>query len=132
MMSTDFGLLIEQYRQSLASFAKGDAKPVLDLLSRGDDVSLAGGFCGFVQSFEQVAKAIEFAASQFKEGQVTFESLAKVVTQDMGYIVEVERYESKLGGSEGVSLDILRVTSIFRKERGDWKLVHRHGDPTQL
>jgi hypothetical protein len=59
---------------------KGDAKPVLKLFSKGNDVSLAGGFCGFVQSYEQVAKAIEFAASQFREGQISIESLAKVVT----------------------------------------------------
>jgi ketosteroid isomerase-like protein len=132
MMPTDFDLVIEQYRQSLANFVNGDAKPLLKLLSKGNDVSLAGGFGGFVQSNEQVAKAFEFAAPQFKEGHISFESLTKVVTHDMGYIVEVERYESKLGGSEGVSLDILRVTSIFRKEGADWKLVHRHGDPTQL
>lgn len=83
-----------------------------------------------MQGYDQVAKAIEFAATQFREGKVSFDSLAKVVTQELGYIVEVESYRSKLGGSEDVSLDVLRVTSVFRREDGLWKLVHRHGDPT--
>jgi ketosteroid isomerase-like protein len=24
---------------------------------------------------------------------------------------------------------MLRVTTVFRREDGDWKIVHRHGDP---
>jgi ketosteroid isomerase-like protein len=23
----------------------------------------------------------------------------------------------------------LRVTTIFRREQGEWRIVHRHGDP---
>lgn len=126
----NFDQLVEQYHQTIAEFAKGNPKPILALLSPGNDTSLAGGFGGFAHGYDQVAKAIEFAATQFREGQMGFESLAKVVTQDLGYVVEVERYKSKLGGSEDVTLDVLRVTTIFRRENGVWKLVHRHGDPT--
>jgi len=126
----EFDQLVEQYHLVLAEFAKGNPKPVIALLSHENDVSLAGGFGGFTHGYDQVAKNIEFAATQFKEGQITFENLAKVVTLDLGYIVEIERYKSKLGGSEDVTLDVLRVTSIFQREDGIWKLVHRHGDPT--
>jgi ketosteroid isomerase-like protein len=126
----DFDQLVEQYHLTIAEFARGNPNPVIALLSHGNDVSLAGGFGGFTHGYDQVAKAIEFAATQFKEGQMGFENLAKVVTHDLGYIVEIERYKAKLGGSEDVALDVLRVTSIFRREDGIWKLVHRHGDPT--
>jgi ketosteroid isomerase-like protein len=125
-----FDELVERYHLAVKEFAMGNAGPVLALLSHRGDVSLAGGFGGFTHGYDQVVKNIEFAASQFKEGKVYFDNLAKVVTGDFGYIVEVERYRSKLGGSEDVSLDVLRVTSIFRREDGVWKLVHRHGDPT--
>ena len=130
MSFADFDMLIEKYHQSLAYFAKGDAEYVLELLSKGNEVSLPGGFGGFAQGYDQVSKAIRFAATQFREGQIMFDGLAKVVTQGMGYIVEVERYKSKLGGSDEISLDVLRVTSILRKEGAEWKLIHRHGDPT--
>ena len=130
MSSMNFDQLVEKYHQTIAEFAKGNAKPIIALLSPGNDTSLAGGFGGFMHGYDQVAKAIEFAASQFREGQMEFQSLAKVATEDMRYIVEVERYRAKLGGSEDTTLDVLRVTSIFRREDGDWKLVHRHGDPT--
>ena len=130
MASLEFDQLVEHYHLVVNEFATGNPKLVIALLSHRGDVSLAGGFGGFTHGHDQVAKAIEFAATQFKEGKVNFDNLAKVVTQELGYIVEIERYKSKLGGSEDVTLDVLRVTSIFRREDGVWKLVHRHGGPT--
>lgn len=53
----------------------------------------------------------------------------KYATPDLGYIVEIEKYNAKLIGREDVVSVALRVTSIFRREDGTWKLVHRHGDP---
>ena len=130
MQQVDFDRFVEQYHRTVTEFAKGNPKPVVALLSHGEDTSLAGGLGGFVHGYDQVAKAIEFAATQFREGQVNFETLAKVVTEDMGYVVEIERYKTKLGEGQDVLLDVLRVTSIFRLEKGIWKLIHRHGDPT--
>lgn len=124
----DFDQVVELYHSALVEFAKGYPGPANALLSHSD-VSLADGFGGFTRGWGQVAKGIESAASQF-DGQVSFENLAKYATQDLGYIVEIERHKAKLGGSEETVQDVLRVTSIFRREDGTWKLVHRHGDPT--
>jgi ketosteroid isomerase-like protein len=43
--------------------------------------------------------------------------------------VEVERYRTKVGGSEDITPVTLRVTSILRPEDGTWKIMHRHADP---
>ena len=73
---------------------------------------------------------MERAASYYRDGEVIgFENVAKYVTPDLAYIVEVERYKAKVGGSEDIVPVALRVTSIFRPEDGVWKLVHRHADP---
>ena len=60
---------------------------------------------------------------------VGFDRLAQHVGEEMAYLVEVERFEAKMGGRAGVSPVSLRCTSIFRREDGDWRLVHRHADP---
>ncbi len=42
----------------------------------------------------------------------------------------IERQEEvRLGGQQNPTQRALRVTQIFRKEDGAWKLLHRHADP---
>ena len=130
MTAPDFDQVVQQYHQALDELGKGNPEPVKELTSHREDVSAAGGFGGVMHGWEQVAKNTEFAASRFKGGQAgRFENVVKHATQDLGYIVEIERYEGKVGGREDMARVVLRVTSIFRREEGIWKLVHRHGDP---
>lgn len=48
---------------------------------------------------------------------------------ELAYLVEIETYRAKVGGSDEFSPAGLRVTTVFRPEDGTWKVVHRHGDP---
>jgi ketosteroid isomerase-like protein len=50
------------------------------------------------------------------------------VSGDLAYTVTIERSETRVSGAESVAPMVLRVTHIFRKEDGVWKLVHRHAD----
>ena len=66
----------------------------------------------------------------YKGGRaITFELFATCVTTDLAYLVEVERYEAKVGGRDDLTSFALRVTSIFGREAEGWKLLHRHADP---
>jgi ketosteroid isomerase-like protein len=58
-----------------------------------------------------------------------FEVVAKDVTPELAYAVQIEHLESKVGQSEEVTPYSLRATMIFRPEEGTWKVVHRHADP---
>jgi hypothetical protein len=42
---------------------------------------------------------------------------------------EVESYRARVGGAEEILPVAGRVTTIFRREEGMWKVVHRHADP---
>ena len=72
---------------------------------------------------------MEGAASNFRDGEASFELVEKYVTADLAYVVRVERARVKVGGSEELAPIALRVTNIFRPEEGTWKVVHRHADP---
>jgi ketosteroid isomerase-like protein len=83
-----------------------------------------------VRGWEQIAQTMEHAASIRRDGEtVGFEIVAKHVTPELAYVVQVEWLKAKVGGSEDVTPYALRSTMIFRPEEGAWKVVHRHADP---
>ncbi len=128
--SEEFDRAIEASHRALDEIAKGDPAAFLELFSQREDATLANPFGPPGRGRSQVEEAARRAASHYSDGRaVEFENFAKYVTADLGYILEIERFEAKVGGSEEVTPVALRVTSIFRPEDGTWKLVHRHADP---
>jgi ketosteroid isomerase-like protein len=126
----DVDQLIERFHRAQGAFVKGDAEPMNGLFSYEEDVTLANPLGPPVRGWEPVAEAMERAASPFRDGRATgFETLAKHVTPELAYVVEIERGEAKIGGSEDVTPWVLRATMIFRPEDDEWKVVHRNADP---
>ena len=122
--------LLEQFDLATRGFLKGNPGPLKKVYSHRRDVTLANPLGPAVRGWEQVAATLEHAASQVRDGEIVdVENVAKYVTPELAYIVEVERYKAKVGGGEELAPISLRVTSIFRREDGDWKIVHRHADP---
>ncbi len=73
---------------------------------------------------------MERASAQYRDGEfIGFENLAKYVTSEVAFIVEIERFKAKLGKRQDIAPINLRTTSIFRPENGAWKIIHRHADP---
>ena len=123
--------LIEQFNLAQGELVKGNAEPANELFSHTEDVTLANPYGPPVRGFDEVAAVGERAASRFRDGEIVgFETIEKYVTDELAYIVRVERARAKVGGSEEITPFALRVTMIFRPEEdGEWKIVHRHADP---
>ena len=49
------------------------------------------------------------------------------VSGDMAYTLGFERFNGSIAGRP-VEPVTVRVTHIYRREDGEWKIVHRHGD----
>jgi ketosteroid isomerase-like protein len=56
------------------------------------------------------------------------EILAAEASGDLAYTVALEHTTASINGAEPKPY-VLRVTTIFRREDGEWKVVHRHADP---
>jgi ketosteroid isomerase-like protein len=126
----DVDELIEQYQLALGEFVKGNPEPAKELLSHREDVTLANPLGPPVRGWKQVAETMERAASNFRDGEASsFETVAKYVTPELAYVVQMERLKAKIGGREDITPYALRATMIFRPEDGVWKVVHRHADP---
>ena len=93
-------------------------------------MTLGNPFGPYVRGRQNVEKTLAGAASYYSDGQVVdVELIAKYVSETLACIVEVERGRAKVGGTREVVPVAVRVTSVFRLENGNWKLVHRHADP---
>ena len=125
----DFDAAVEAYRRALTAFLKGDGRPVLELFSCRDDVTLANPLGPPRLGRADVEVAVEAAAANFEDGSVRFEDLSRYATADLGYVVYLEHADVQLAGRHERVPSTLRVTMIFRREGDTWKVAHRHADP---
>jgi len=130
MVAPDLDCFVDKYHQALDEFFQGNPEPAKMLYSHQEDASLANPFGPVAVGWEKVEETMERAASNYRDGGATgFETLARYVTPDLAYLVEVERFEAKVSGEEDMASVVLRVTSVLRPEGGAWKILHRHADP---
>jgi ketosteroid isomerase-like protein len=103
-----------------------DTRPAI--WSRNDPVTFFGAaFTG--SSWKEIAPAFKYLASQFSNCEsFDYEVIAAGASGDLAYIVGYEHTTAAVGPAEPEAY-ALRVTTIFRREKGGWKVVHRHGDP---
>ena len=134
MDASDFDQVIERYHMALGELINRNPAVYKELYSRHDDATLANPFAPFgpvSRGWTQVAETIERAAANYGGGElVGFDTVAKYVTDQLAYIVEVERFSAKVGGRTATAAIALRVTTIFRREDGAWRVVHRQADTT--
>jgi ketosteroid isomerase-like protein len=125
----DFDAAIEAYHEALQAFVGGNPGPVTSLFSRREDVTLANPLGPPHRGPASVETAIAEASANFAGGSATFEEVSRYATPDLGYVVELERIEGRLVGTEDLRPMGLRVTMVFRREDDAWKVAHRHADP---
>jgi ketosteroid isomerase-like protein len=130
MLPSDLTKFIEQDHLAVDAFVKGDPEPLKNLYSRRNDVIIANPFGPPAKGWEKAAATMDRAATNFRDGKATgFERISEYATADLGYIIEIERVQSKVGGVDTLVPIALRTTTIFRREDGAWRIVLRHADP---
>jgi ketosteroid isomerase-like protein len=106
----------------------GDVGPRMATWSHNDPVTLFGALLT-KSGWSEVAPAFEFLASRFSNGKAyQYEVIGAAVSEDLAYIVGYEHTMASVAGAEPEAYE-LRVTTVFRREDGRWKIVHRHADP---
>ena len=106
----------------------GDAGPRMANWSHNDPVTLFGALL-MKSGWSEIAQVFEFLASRFSNCTAfEYEVIGAGASGDLAYIVGFEHTTASVGGADPEASD-LRVTTIFRREDGQWKIVHRHADP---
>lgn len=106
---------------------QGDAGPRTALWSHADPVSLFGAWLPVRTGWADVGDAFKRVAAQFSDSrEYRFEVVAAGVSGDLAYTIGFEHNTVSVNGRP--TTYTLRVTHVYRREDGEWKIVHRHGD----
>jgi ketosteroid isomerase-like protein len=120
---------IARLHDAMGRVAMGDVSAIKALYSHAADATSFYGWGGYEKGWEGVSRRWDWAGQQFRGGIVSYENITTVVTGDMFFVTDIETYsDQRMAGIEGVTGWSNRVTHIFRRESGEWRLLHRHGN----
>lgn len=127
-----FKVFLVKWELCITGFINGDPTLWKQNSSQTDDATIFGAFGGYGEKgWKEVGARYDWASSQYKPSgaKIKAEYLSIIVSSDLAYTVGIERSEAILGDMKKTAPRVLRATQIFRKENGEWKLLHRHADP---
>ncbi|MDQ4144173.1 MAG: nuclear transport factor 2 family protein [Actinomycetota bacterium] len=111
------------------TFHNGDVAPRMAIWTRNEPVTVFGAVMTKT-GWREIEPAFERLASRFSNcSSFEYEVIAAGASGDLAYIAGIEHTTASVGGAPSQAYE-LRVTTIFRRENGGWKVVHRHADPT--
>jgi ketosteroid isomerase-like protein len=129
-MSQEFEAFIEKRRKVASAYVNGDAKPLDEIAARQSPASFFGPMGGSVEGAREVTSRYDKDAKAFDTGSETdLEILHASADGDLGYWVGFQNAQARMKGKADPIPMRLRVTEIFRKVDGEWRLAHRHADP---
>lgn len=115
-----------QFYAALNRMLKGDAGPLTDIWSHGATVTTMHPIGGREVGWDAVRASFEKVAQLASDGKGELKDQLIRVAGDVAYEAGIEHGQVKLGGQQ-VSIEH-RVTNIYQREAGTWKVVHHHTD----
>jgi ketosteroid isomerase-like protein len=128
MTDASWNTAMARLRKAQEDFVSGDAAGIKKFYSHREDVTVFGGFGGYQRGWAEVGLRLEWAASQFAGGTYSQKDLSTTVGSGVACLVSLERWSYFNAGDRADTVLELRVTQVFRREDGEWRLIHRHAD----
>jgi ketosteroid isomerase-like protein len=112
-----------------AALMTGDAVAYASVIKHTRDFTLMQPFGGnVVHGFDPSPEHLKALGGFFSNGSFKQEVIQSIVSHDVAALVIIERPSVEVGGLPKQEWP-LRVTLVFRRENGEWRLAHRHADP---
>jgi ketosteroid isomerase-like protein len=115
--------------KAAAAYVCGDFAPLKPLLVRSGGASFHSPAGDTVSGADKVAARYEKDAGSFAPGgKSRLEIVQKVDSGDVAYWTGFQIATVNMQGKDAPIDMRIRVTEIFRREGGEWRLAHRHAD----
>ncbi len=120
---------IVRLHAAMADVANGDVSAIKTLYSHSADATSFYGWGGYEKGWQAVSQRWDWAGAQFKGGIVRYENVSTVITPELFYVTDIETFQNqRVADTADITGWSNRVTHIFRREAGEWRLLHRHGN----
>lgn len=125
--AADFDAFMKERERIASAYSRGDPEPL-------DGIVVREGTATFFPPRGRIVKGSAAVAKQYHQDAKLFSPRSKNELEiidagasgKIGFWVGLQRFEGAIGG-KNANLT-LRITEIFRRVHGEWKLVHRHAD----
>lgn len=120
---------MRQLASAVQDLLRGDGHAYRNQWSHGDDVTMMGAYGGLATGHDQVTAAIDRAAHNYTHWNPEYreEPIAAQTVGDIGYVILRESVTNRTHPHHPPRLR--RVTVLYRRENGTWKIFHHHSDP---
>lgn len=126
----NFDRVIEKNHQWLAEFIKGNNMPLKEMFSHKDDATLANPFGSVARGWRDISQTMDRSALHYRDGEMAdTETKSVYVTPELTFLVEIVRFNARIGSRNDMTPVALRITTVLRPEDGAWKIMHLHADP---
>ena len=121
-------LISERQHEAEEALVRGDVGPRLQMWSHNDPVSLFAAVGPSKTGWDELSPTFHSVASRLSGGDdVTYEVMSFDVSGDMAWTAGFARFTVSMDGGP-LTRYTLRVTHIYRREAGEWKVVHEHSN----
>jgi ketosteroid isomerase-like protein len=112
------------------AYIQGDPEPLSRIVARSSPATFFPPTGGGTHGTEEVASRYTRDAAAFEPGSaLSFDILQMACSGGIGYWTGYMRGHVCMRGKPDPIPMSLRVTEVFRREGGAWRMVHRHADP---
>jgi ketosteroid isomerase-like protein len=121
--------LIQRSADANAALMRGDVDRYRALVPIASDFTLMSPFGGTpTHGSDMTSERWEAMRRFFRNGTLEQEVVQTCASADMVVLVVIERARVEVGALP-IQDWSLRVTLVYRRERTEWLLAHRHADP---
>jgi ketosteroid isomerase-like protein len=116
--------------RAYSALMQGDATTYAAIMQHTADYTLMQPFGGaVVHGFDPSPEHLAKLGGFFRNGDYRQEIIQSISSGDVAVLVTIEHHQSIEAGGLAPQPWLLRVTLVFHREGGTWKLAHRHADP---